>query len=428
MLSKRGAEEKSAGCGATQGGTLDELSEKLREKFPNGHRIEYFNDAELMENMHLANAFYDKNAPGDVGSERRILGAPFRFFKKIVRRLTGWYVNPSIENQREFNAYITRSVNEMKRYLDHLQINEDILSTIMHRDLALFRSNILFLNRFLERRMIDFEKEFISLRNIKSGANTETVSDNGENGNGRPGELLESLDILTLEQRIHGSPKMVRDRQKAYVDHFRNCGSIVAIGCGRGELVELLTEEGLEVKGAEQNPTLVNYCRDKGLDVTCAEPLDFIEGIKDNSLDGIMLSRFAGHKSPSGLMRMLNMCRDKLRTGGVLVIETPNPFSLYAIASYAIEDSNRVHPLHPETLKLLCLSYGFLEPSTMFLNPLPPEEHLGEIDPADIGASLDPREGELFHQINENFGKINRILFSHRDYALAARRGPRENE
>jgi hypothetical protein len=86
-----------------------------------------------------------------------------------------------------------------------------------------------------------------------------------------------------------------------------------------------------------------------------------------------------------------------------------------------------MHPLHPETLKLLCGSYGFRETSVMFLNPLPPEEHLEELQLSVSGAILDPRQQELFHQVNENFGRINRILFSHSDYSVVARRGPGEN-
>jgi hypothetical protein len=62
----------------------------------------------------------------------------------------------------------------------------------------------------------------------------------------------------------------------------------------------------------------------------------------------------------------------------------------------------------------------------MFLNPLPPEEHLEEVDAVASGAILESRQQELFHQINLNFSKLNRILFSHRDYAVLTRRGRRE--
>jgi len=407
------------------GDTLDELSRHLRDKSPNGHRISLFDDEALMENLHLVNAIYDRSLPGEVGSERRVLGPFFSFFKRVIRRLTSWYVMPALYNQALFNAHITRSINEIKRYLDHLQINEDILSTIMHRDLALFRANILFMNRYLERRMIDFENEIMRLRNRTEGV--EPVCEvAGGNGGNEAGDLLDSLDILTLEQRVHGSPRTVKDRQRVYLQYFRGCRNILAIGCGRGEFLQLLAQEEIPARGIDSNPTLVEYCRDNDLDVSRADPIDYLESLKESSLDGIVLSRFAGHQPPARLIRMLNLCRRKLVDKGVLVIETPNPFSLYSVASYALEESARVHPMHPETLKLLCLSYDFLEPEVMFLNPLPPEEHLEELELTASGVILDSREQELFRQVDRNFYKINRLLFSHGDYALVAYRGMRE--
>lgn len=428
MLKKRGnrrtPEKEAGGVESTA-----EITKRLRESSPNGHRIETFDERALMENLHLTNAYYDKNLPGEASSDpRRVLGPFYRFFKRIVWRLTSWYINPAIDNQRLFNAYATRSINEMKRYLDHLQINEDILSTIMRRDLALFRANMLFLVRYLENRMHDFENELELLRSGSTewAATGPAIVAEGNDGESEAKDLLGSLDILSLEQRVHGSPKVVKDRQRVYLPYFRGCRNVLAIGCGRGELLQLLAQEGISVRGVETNPTLVGYCRDHDLDVARVDPLEYLEAVDDCSLDGIALSRFAGHQPPIRLIGMLDLCRVKLADEGVLVIETPNPFSLYVAASYVLENSGRVHPLHPETLKLLCLYYGFVEPEVIFLNPLPPEEHLEELELTSFSATLDPREQELFGLVNENFQKMNRILFSHRDYALVTRLGRRD--
>lgn len=428
MLKKRGnrrtPEKEAGGVESTA-----EITKRLRESSPNGHRIETFDERALMENLHLTNAYYDKNLPGEASSDpRRVLGPFYRFFKRIVWRLTSWYINPAIDNQRLFNAYATRSINEMKRYLDHLQINEDILSTIMRRDLALFRANMLFLVRYLENRMHDFENELELLRSGSTewAATGPAIVAEGNDGESEAKDLLGSLDILSLEQRVHGSPKVVKDRQRVYLPYFRGCRNVLAIGCGRGELLQLLAQEGISVRGVETNPTLVGYCRDHDLDVARVDPLEYLEAVDDCSLDGIALSRFAGHQPPIRLIGMLDLCRVKLVDEGVLVIETPNPFSLYVAASYVLENSGRVHPLHPETLKLLCLYYGFVEPEVIFLNPLPPEEHLEELELTSFSATLDPREQELFGLVNENFQKMNRILFSHRDYALVTRLGRRD--
>lgn len=405
--------------------TLEELSARLRDKSPNGHRIQSFDDAALMESLHESNARYDKNLPGAPSSERVVSGSFVSFLKRIVARLIGWYIEPALNEQRVFNASITRTVNEMKHYMDHVQINEDILSTILHRDLALFRANILFLNKYLERRMADFESELVVLR-------TQTVEpspvrkDAEGNGGGTADDVMAAIDVLTLEQRVHGSPRMVKDRQRVFLPYFAGCNNVLAVGCGRGEILQLFAQEGITARGTETNPTLVDYCKDNALDVLLVDPVEYLQSVEDNSLDGLVLARFAGHEPPSRLVGMLTLCRSKLAPDAPLVIETPNPFSLYAVASYALESSEQAHPLHPETLKQLCLSYGFSQPSVMFLNPLPPEEHLEELELARSGALLEPRQQELFHQVNENFARLNRILFSHRDYAVVTRREGRE--
>jgi SAM-dependent methyltransferase len=402
--------------------TLQELSISLRDKGSNGHRIPTFDDAPLMENLHLTNATYDKNRPGEPAAGKRPFSA---FFKRIMRKLTAWYVEPALDSQRMFNASVTRTINEMKQYLDHIQINEDILSTIMHRDLALFRANVLFLNKYLERRMVDFENELAVLRTVVPSAESRAL-DGGGNGGGTGDDMLATIDILTLEQRVHGSPRMVKDRQRVYLPHFKGCRDVLAIGCGRGELLQLFEQEGIPVKGTETNATLVDYCKDNDLEVVLVDPIEYLEACEDRSLDGIVLSRFAGHEPPARLVRMLTLCRDKLLDAGPLVIETPNPFSVYAVASYALETQGQAHPLHPETLKQLCVSYAFTDPAVMFLNPLPPEEHLQELELVASAALLEPRQQELFHQVNQNFVRLNRLLFSHRDYAILTRRGMRD--
>lgn len=399
--------------------SLQELSSRLREKGTNGHRIPTFDDTSLMENLHLTNAYYDKNIPGEPVTGKRPFSA---FFKRVVRRLTAWYFEPAMDRQRVFNASVTRTINEMKQYLDHIQINEDIISTIMHRDLALFRANLLFLNKYIERRMVDFENELALARAVAPSKAAEAGGNGGDGGEAGHGMLAE-IDVLTLEQRVHGSPRMVKDRQKVYLPYMMGCRDVLAVGCGRGELLQLLAQEGIPAKGTETNPTLVDYCKDMGLDVVLADPVEYLDSCVDRSLDGIVLSRFAGHEGPARLVRMLTLCRHKLVDGGPLIIETPNPFSLYAAASYALEAPAQAHPLHPETLKQLCVSYGFTDPTVMFLNPLPPEEHLEELELTTGAVLLDARQNELFHQINLNFGKLNRLIFSHRDYAVITRLG-----
>ncbi len=399
--------------------TLDQLRRKLREKLPNGHRIERFDDNPLMLSLHEANASYDRNLPGEAVSERPLIGPAISVIKRFVRKLIRWYVDPAIDSQRKFNADLTRTLNEMKRYLDHLQINEDIMSVIMHRELTLFRTNIMYLNKFLERKMLEIETEIRSIRRAEAFALDLPSSSpsRGEEGH----DALKGVDVLALEQKVHGSPKVVTERVKTYLKYLDGCEEVVAIGCGRGEILRVLEKEGYKARGSEMSAVLADYCRDHGLDVVRMDPLSFASSLNDSSVDGIILGRFAGYVPVSKLFRMLRTCREKLKGKGIIIIEAPNPFSLYGIASYAIEYSENIYPLHPETLKLICESSGYSTPEIVFLGSYPPEEHLEDLESVFGAGTLTPVEVDLFKKINENFRRINKTLFSHRDYILVAK-------
>ena len=80
--------------------TLQELNLRMREKGPNGHRIESFEDLDMMENLHLTNAYYDKSLPGEPAGRmwfgqledpaQPILPRRYADTRVLARALQGW--------------------------------------------------------------------------------------------------------------------------------------------------------------------------------------------------------------------------------------------------------------------------------------------------------------------------------------------------
>ena len=84
---------------------------------PPGPVSTQFDDGDLVNNIHRANFSYDRNLPGET-----VPGGRFRaWLAAKLKRVLDWYLEPALQGQREFNAYITRALNDIKRYLDHLQ-------------------------------------------------------------------------------------------------------------------------------------------------------------------------------------------------------------------------------------------------------------------------------------------------------------------
>ncbi len=84
-----------------------------------------FDDSDLVNNIHRANFSHDLNVTRDTlptgGRFRALLARKFK-------RALDWYLEPALQGQREFNAHVTRALNDIKRYLDHLREAGESLS------------------------------------------------------------------------------------------------------------------------------------------------------------------------------------------------------------------------------------------------------------------------------------------------------------
>src|SRR5262249_62274667 len=84
-------------------------------------------------------------------------------------------------------------------------------------------------------------------------------------------------DYFAFESRMRGSVESIRERQRRYVDDFREAAPVLDIGCGRGELLQLLREAGVEARGIDADADMVAYARGEGLEVERADLVEDLE-------------------------------------------------------------------------------------------------------------------------------------------------------
>jgi O-antigen chain-terminating methyltransferase len=297
--------------------------------------------------------------------------------KKALRPLLRWYVEPLAAEQRGYNDALLKLVDELSERADRSAAGEDAA----RRSLA-----------ELEERLTRVERR---PRADGAPAPVQTVAAQG-GADAFP-------DYFAYESRMRGSTESVRERQRRYVDDFREAAPVLDAGCGRGELLALLREAGVEARGVDADADMVAYARGEGLDVEQADAIAYLDGLEDGSLGGIFAGQVVEHLPPATLVRLLALSAQKLRPGGLLVAETINPLSPLALRSY-FADLTHAQPLVPETLALLARQSGFREVETRFLNE--PAERLTIPDDPVIAA---------------NVRKLNEILFAPLDYAILAR-------
>jgi cyclopropane fatty-acyl-phospholipid synthase-like methyltransferase len=161
-----------------------------------------------------------------------------------------------------------------------------------------------------------------------------------------------------FEEIFRGPETLVRERQRAYLPLFGGCDRVVDIGCGRGEMLDLLRESGIPATGVDSDSDKLGHCRAKGHTVEQADALVFLRRQADGSLPAVFSAQMIEHLTFDELKQFLALCRAKLQSGGILIAETVNPHSLEAFKTF-YTDLTHQRPIFPEVALALCELSGF---------------------------------------------------------------------
>ncbi|MCK4264460.1 MAG: class I SAM-dependent methyltransferase, partial [Candidatus Aminicenantes bacterium] len=111
-------------------------------------------------------------------------------------------------------------------------------------------------------------------------------------------EILQPLEdwrYAGFENRYRGSEQEIKKQQASYVSYFKKGGKVLDLGCGRGEFIEILEENGIEAEGIDINGQMIEICRDKGLNCQKADILKKLAEYEDGTLGGIFSSQVIEH-------------------------------------------------------------------------------------------------------------------------------------
>jgi 2-polyprenyl-3-methyl-5-hydroxy-6-metoxy-1,4-benzoquinol methylase len=352
------------------------LFDRLREELRRGAVHEDSRGAEFASTRALAERFWP------VTAERPAGGGPKGAVKRFLRKLMRWYVEPLAADQRVFNDSVLKLVDALSERADAS---------------AAAREQAERLVRELEERLARLER-----RAPAAGGTSGPVTVAAQPA------AASVPDYFAFESRMRGSVESIRDRQRLYVDVLRDAAPVLDAGCGRGELLGLLREAGVEARGIDADSDMVAYARGDGLDVEQADLVEYLQAVGDASLGAIFMGQVVEHLPAPTLVQTFQLAAAKLRPGGVLIAETINPLSPIALRNY-FADLTHAQPLVPETLELLARQSGFAETAIRYLNE--PAERLTEPDDPVIAA---------------NVRRLNDLLFAPLDYALVARTAAHE--
>jgi O-antigen chain-terminating methyltransferase len=389
---------------------MDRVRGNLRGRAHLPSTTHYETDAVRAERLKLAAEIEDlrdrMSRVGDLGARPPgWRGRAVWFTKRVVRKLARRH----LDQQRDVNAAILGLLERAARILEDTgQIVEKSARLAGHRDeLDVIHERLDALGSaedvaVLATRVHRLSKAVRSATTLPS--HNVASSARVFRAEGLP------FDYFSFERKFRGSFVEIKRRQREYLRTVTlRDAPVLDLGCGRGEFVELLNEEGIAARGVDLNEDAVTYAQERGLPVQLGDAFETLRAADDDSLGGVAAFHLVEHLEPGSMIELLSLAYDKLRKGGSLIVETPNPQCLLIFAESFYLDLTHVRPVHPQTLEHLLEGFGFSCVKLAYSSPA-------------VDLHLPPLRGPIdnLREFNEALARVNRALFGFRDYAAIA--------
>lgn len=338
--------------------------------------------------------------PPDLSGARGMRGRVGRIFKRVIRRLTSWYVEPRWGIQQEFDV---RGMEFSRHAIGAFARLDAELEELRRQNVRLRLQIVAEIERHNRQRREVGEL----LKDVANQAELESLSIAVKRLD-VTGSTSKEIDYVEFEDRCRGSSESIMHAQERYLSLFpppSDNGAIIDIGSGRGEMLELLIAAGYKAIGVDMDTNMIDLCRSKGLPVVQDNGIHYLSTTEDDSLRGIFCAQVVEHLLTPELERLIELCHQKLMPNAVVVIETINPRSLFALGNHFFADVSHTRPVHPETLRFICEQIGFskVELEERSLHPL--MNSVDQLPEGEVGIALK----ELLQSV-----------FGYQDYVIVA--------
>lgn len=191
---------------------------------------------------------------------------------------------------------------------------------------------------------------------------------------------------LEFEDKFRGTREEIKDRLKRYLPIIEQIDlknnhdqtTVMDIGCGRGEWLEILKENRFKYIGIDSNKRMIEFCDAHNLNVIDAEGIEYTKTLADESVHAITAIQVVEHMNIENLIVLLKECYRALKPGGAIILETPNPENMIVGACNFYFDPSHQRPIPPLQLYYLTEvigyekieivrqhKYGFIDDETM---------------------------------------------------------------
>ncbi|QVN19918.1 methyltransferase domain-containing protein [Burkholderia pyrrocinia] len=180
-----------------------------------------------------------------------------------------------------------------------------------------------------------------------------------------------------FEERYYAPRDLIKSIRKQYLPFVEPLASIYPggntfdLGCGRGEWLELMSEQGLTPFGVDLDAGMLQACEERGLPAAQGDAVAYLKSLESDSQVLVSAFHVVEHITFEQLQAVVAEALRVLRPGGLLILETPNPENI-AVAT----NNFYLDPTHQKPIPSLLLSFvvehgGFETVKTLRLQESP---------------------------------------------------------
>lgn len=173
-------------------------------------------------------------------------------------------------------------------------------------------------------------------------------------------------DFYRAFEDLHrGARESIKERLRVYLPFLKpwqeieDQGMALDLGCGRGEWIELLSENNFNTLGVDLDEGMLDEARLCGLKVMQQDALAALAACASSSCCVISAFHVVEHIEFDSLRKLVEDAHRALRPGGLLILETPNPANLVVSSNNFYIDPTHVRPIPLELLEFVVGYSGF---------------------------------------------------------------------
>lgn len=197
------------------------------------------------------------------------------------------------------------------------------------------------------------------------------------------GDVATDSFYIDFEDAFRGTREDITERLKVYLPYFDKFigdpnAQVVDCGCGRGEWLALLGEQGIKVTGIDLNRAMVDTCQALGLQAKCMDAIQYLSRQPEGSLAAVTGFHIIEHLPFNTLLALFDAALRALRPDGMVIFETPNPENLVVGACNFYSDPTHLNPIVPTVAEFMARQRGFAHAELLRLHPYPDSHRLVE--------------------------------------------------